>query len=762
MTLKALILRYICLPAKVPKQTFMSFRITTLLGALSLIILVVPTRAQVAMGFVRYDSIPVSDGTQLLTMAWGGGMDMLQYSEIDLDQDGTKDLFVFDRSGDKITTYINTGTPNQVSYVLAPQYIYSFPLLHDWALMRDYNCDGKEDIFTATVAGIRVYENISTIPNGIQFQVVDSLIHTDRSPNSSHWMGNLYVSFIDLPAIRDVDGDGDLDILTFQNGGPQIEYHVNMSMERYGTCDSIQYEVRSNCWGKITENGQSAAITLNFGCLPVPMVPPHNETDRVMHSGSCLECFNFDGDTVQDVLIGDVGSANIAYIHNSTWPDSAIIDFVDPLYPSANVPVNLDLFPCPAHIDVNNDGKRDMLFSGAAPTYSENKRSSLYYMNTGSNSAVQSTFVQDDFLQENMIDVGEGCYPVLFDYDSDGDKDLLIGNRGYHVVAGPMESKIALYRNIGTPTTPHFIYTTDDFAGVHANNPSLANLVPTFGDLDGDTDLDMLIGDYNGELHYFQKGPGAGNYSLAASSYQGIDVGDFAAPQLYDVDGDNKLDLLIGEDNGMIRYYRNTGTVAAPVFTLVTAAFGGINISQPGWPGMSVPFMFDDNGSSALVVGSQRGRVYRYDNIDGNLSGTFTLTDSLYISWREGGNLAVAIDDLNGDGLYDAIIGNYAGGVSFFMGDSNVSTSSIGGTSPGQIFVYPNPANEFLSFKTDFIPDDNTVYELHNAAGSLSRKGHIYHQQTTIQCGDLSAGIYILSVTTPKGILHRKVVIAHQ
>lgn len=741
----------------------MPFRKILFFGFLGLFVSLIPVRAQVAMGFVRYDGIPVSDGSQLLTMAWGGGMNMLQYSEIDLNQDGIKDLFVFDRSGDKITTYINTGTPNAVSYVLAPQYVYRFPVLHDWALLRDYNCDGKEDIFTCTVAGFSVYKNISTLANGLQFQMEKPLVNTDRSPHSSHFIGNLYVSAIDLPAIRDMDGDGDLDVLTFSNGGNQVEYHVNMSMERYGVCDSIVYEVRSNCWGKFAENSNSAAIVLNMGCLPVPIAPHPGGYERVMHAGSCLECFNFDGDTVLDVLIGDVGSPRIAYLHNSTWPDSAIIDFVDPTYPSAGTPVNLDLFPCPAHIDVNNDGKRDLLFSGAAPTFSQNKTSSFFYRNTGTNNAVVSTYVQNNFLQENMIDVGEGCYPVLFDYDGDGDKDLLIGNHGYYSTSGPMQSKIALYKNVGTPTNPYFQYITDDFASIFANGYGLLNIAPTFGDLDGDGDKDMLIGDYDGVLHYFRKDPGPGNYTLQASSYQGIDVGDFAAPQLYDVDGDGRLDLLIGERSGNVNYYRNTGTTTVPLFTLVTANFGSINVCRPGWySGYSVPFMFKDNGSTALVVGSERGWLYRYDNIDGNLSGSFILSDSMYISWREGGNVAVAIDDLDGDGLFDAIIGNYAGGVSFFNGDNNVSTSSLNGFSPEEFTVYPNPANEFLVLKTNFIPGEKTTYALHNAAGSLTRQGTVYHQQTTIDCADVSAGIYVLSVTTPKGILHRKVVITHQ
>lgn len=71
------------------------------------------------------------------------------------------------------------------------------------------------------------------------------------SPTPS--MVNLYVSSIDIPAIEDVDGDGDLDIITFSILGSQVEYHKNLSMERYGDCDSLDYELRNKCWGFFTE-----------------------------------------------------------------------------------------------------------------------------------------------------------------------------------------------------------------------------------------------------------------------------------------------------------------------------------------------------------------------------------------------------------------------------------------------------------------------------------------------------------------------------
>ena len=191
-------------------------------------------KSQQAMTFSRADTIPVFENNLQLLFPWAGGLNFCQFSEIDLNQDGRLDLFVFDRSGNKIQTYINNGTANQVDYVLAPEFISKFPIMHDWVLLRDYNCDGKMDIFTYSVAGFSIFKNTSTIAAGLQFQFMQYIVNTDRSPNSSHFIGNLFVSQIDLPAIRDVDGDGDLDILTFQNGGNQVEYHKNNSMELFG------------------------------------------------------------------------------------------------------------------------------------------------------------------------------------------------------------------------------------------------------------------------------------------------------------------------------------------------------------------------------------------------------------------------------------------------------------------------------------------------------------------------------------------------
>ena len=107
-----------------------------------------------------------------------------------------------------------------------------------------------------------------------------------------------------------------------------------------------------------------------------------------------------------------------------------------------------------------------------------------------------------------MIDVGCGAYPMLFDYDNDGLKDLFVSNIGYldssYLQSGFLHTvytaKIALYKNIGSINNPTFKLITRDFA--HVSSLHLQAIYPTFGDINNDGKTEMIIGNADGKLFF--------------------------------------------------------------------------------------------------------------------------------------------------------------------------------------------------------------------------------------------------------------------
>ncbi len=194
------------------------------------------------------------------SLAWTGGMNAVQFCELDLNRDGILDLLAFDRQGNRVIPFVYNGASGSGLYQPDTSFISHIPDLHDWVMTADYNCDGRMDIFTYGLGGIRVFRNISG--NELQFELVTNML------TSWFYSGNIgiLVTPVDYPAIADIDGDGDLDLLTFFGLGSFVEYHKNLSMEKYGSCDSLDFRLDDNCWGKFKESEGSNKITLNADC----------------------------------------------------------------------------------------------------------------------------------------------------------------------------------------------------------------------------------------------------------------------------------------------------------------------------------------------------------------------------------------------------------------------------------------------------------------------------------------------------------------
>jgi len=711
------------------------------------------------------DSIPVKIDGAYIANPWAGGLNFIQASNIDLNSDGIKDLFIFDRTGNKVRTFINKGTANTVDFKYAPQYESKFPKLHDWALLADYNCDGKEDIFSYSDigGGFKVYKNTSDISNGLQFTLVTMLQYSVFNPPSGSLI-NLYVSSVDIPAITDIDNDGDLDIVTFAITGTYMEYHQNKSMELYGTCDSLKFEMKNRCWGYASENSFSNDYILNDTCsgnVSNPGIIANNDNERSAdrHSGSCLLCLDLDGDNDKDLVTGDISFNNLTKLTNGGSPTAGSMVAIDAAFPSNNsstTPVDLSIFPCGYYVDVNYDGMKDLIVSPNAPNASEDFNSVVYYKNAGTNSFPNFQFQQSNLLQDNMIEVGEGAYPVFFDYDNDGLKDLFIGDYGYFGTTG-FKHKIAQFKNTGTASLPEYDLINRDYESM--STLGITNMVPAFGDMDGDADADMIIGGYDGKLHYFQNNalPGAtANFVLSQANLKNsnnrvMDVGDFAVPQIVDMDADGKNDVVIGGRNGKLAYYHHVGSATAtiPLLDSITHFFGNVKVNLPGYvTGYSAPFVFKQSGITKLFVGEESGYLRLYDNIDGNLSGIFSLVDSTYGDIFQGTRISPNGADINNDGYMDLIVGNYEGGVSYYKGQSSpTSVSNADNFIQWNFDLFPNPADNTVNIKIR--NDNNSAYklELYTVMGQLISSQKIINNSILLNTQGLAQGIYICKVS---------------
>jgi len=721
---------------------------------LVLLFLVSSINANAQFGFERIDTVDVIKNSITQKYPWAGGIDYGQFSNIDLNFDGVEDLFIFDRTCHKVLTFIQNGATGVVDYEYAPEYETLFPEMSNWTLLADYDCDGDKDIFTYTIGGVRVYKNTGNSTLGLQFELAKSILKTNIYGNNVF----MYVSSVDVPAILDIDNDGDLDILAFGVGGSSVEYQRNMSVETYGVCDSLEFDTGNICWGLFKESASTNAILLNEPCpgqVGTPYMELHGESqDR--HAGSTVLALDMNANGVMDLVLGDISYNTMTLLMNGgTAPNqnSAMIS-QDNAFPSNTIPVDLPVFPAGYHVDINNDGNRDLLVSPASTIGSENEKSVVYYSNSGPDNFPTFNYEQNDFLQENMIEFGSGSYPVFFDHNGDGLKDVLISIQGkYDANSGNQISKIAYYENTGTETTPEFTFVTDDYQDISLLGISTGlNFYPTFGDLDGDGDEDMILGEYSGYNYLFFNTGGAGNnaifntYSILEETDGTLIIdGVYPIPQLVDIDRDGDMDLVLGKRNGKLNFYKNIGTPTTYEFKLYTDFLGEVNVTEVGFvEGRAIPVFIDVDGEYQLVVGSKEGNLYYYDDIEDNLELSFNLVSTNTDNINIGNQSAPAIDAITNDNKLVMLLGNKRGGLGLYK-SASVSDVSLQELKLN-FTIYPNPSNGNFTLIAD-ATHSNTEIVVSDFYGKLVYADKLNSNHKQINLSNLSSGIYMITLT---------------
>ena len=618
-----------------------------------------------------------------LSFPWVGGLNACQFGRMDLDGDGRKDLLVFDRQGNRLLTFLNRGMTGEIHYQYAPEYAKRFPKLTDWAVFADYDGDGREDIFTYSQgwAGMKVFRNISS--EQIEFELV-------AYPYLTSWQGggevNLIATNADYPAITDLDGDGDLDILTFGVLGTFIEKHRNMSVERYGTRDSLVFEKTDFCWGRVAESEENNEMYLDTCLFGNSLIV---SKDGFRHRGATFAVRDLTGNGLLDLLLADVDYPNLVFLKNGGTPDNALMVSQETHFPE-NDPIRLFSMPVPFFTDIDNDGVDDLLVSpfDPNPMACEGQNSVWLYLNRGTNKNPDFQLYTKSFLQDQMLDVGTGAFPVFVDTDGDGLTDLVVGNIG---VQTHRAAQLHCFKNVGTEQNPVFQLFDNDFGGLKSLE-SMA-LQPTFGDLDGDGKMEMLVGTAEGNLLLFDH-----DFNLLDDGFLHFGKA-WSAPCLFDVDDDGILDLVVGDASGKLTYYQGFKQGDNTTFQLISDYWGQVDVCDhaASYFGYSVPNLFKVGSEVLLAVGSEQGKLFLFRDLNLNFGSTFTdITDrwSDYVCAFEnrfGMRCASALADLNGDGTLEMVVGNFGGGLELMNGNIVVN-QGVEEIEKTVFRVFPNPA----------------------------------------------------------------------
>ncbi len=644
-------------------------------------------------------SVEVEGATLLHPFA--GGLTAPQWSGIDMDLDGDEDLFAFDRDGERVLVFERRADGSLVERL---DWEAGWPEgLQHWVLLRDYDCDGKADLFTGFQNAVHVYRNVMTPATAgtPAFELVAQPLMADWNFGGGDESLSVLCLTIDKPAIGDFNGDGALDIVTFTETSSTLYAFTGQ------TPCGLDFTCTNRCYGMWNEGFEDNTVFIgdDHSCSFNVVDPRTTEAQGTAsggyrHAGGTVTLMPLEDETaLPDLLVGDVSYPHLAALVLEDAEDGQdSTAFVDMHFPSllphagSEDTLSLDRFPAAYPWDVDADGVTDLVVSPNTHIETDDDACVHVWRNAGTAEAPVWEWVTDRFVQEDMLDVGRGAAPVLVDLDGDGVLDLALANKERYEGVAQTPTALALFRNTGTPDAPVLTRMTESAIGFGLNG--IESAYPAFGDLDGDGDEDLIVGDELGVLHRYDNTAGAGvwpEFELAALAVvdadgQAIDVGQFAAPQLVDLNADGALDLVVGHKNGTLKVF-----LGCAEGWCAQGDWAGIQVdNQLGINGYSVPALVTVGGELHVYVGNETGRVQYFGVVDpANWDAALNEVDNAAGGFAPGLRAAPALGDLNGDGLPEMLIGIQNGGVRLYASGPMGVPAAV--PSSPALALYPNP-----------------------------------------------------------------------
>lgn len=482
------------------------------------------------------------------------------------------------------------------------------------------------------------------------------------------------------PVFADIDGDNDMDLFI----GGQIETVNDPSVPNWNV---LFFEND----GGIIKNGISPfPDSLNIS-------PDLADTARISPA-----FVDWDGDLDMDAFIG-LSDSTIIYYRND---GGTMVGVVGAGNPFDGVKIG-DFNASPVFVNFDGDGDMDAVIGKYGGGIE-------YYENDGAGNLVNQTGADNPF---DAINVTESATPTFADVDGDLDMDLFVGNK---------EGVIAYFENDGGVFTE--VAGAGNPLGLITAGSIGENLAPAFADIDGDTDLDAVIGNSDGVLEYYRND--AGTFSRIADNPIGItNVGTDPVHGFADIDGDLDVDVFTGIGDGYIEYFQNDGGV----FSLQPMTANPLDSTTFRTEIFAAPAFADLDGDSDMdaFIGTYDENIVYYRND----AGTFVRDSAgnpLDIV-DEGFDVNVAFVDWDGDNDLDAFIGNKDGQIAYYANDMGTFAKVTGAGNPfdGIDFSVPGVSDQitriaFADIDGDMSPDayvgttDGKVRYFKNTAGVLS------------------------------------------
>ncbi|MEZ4721468.1 MAG: FG-GAP-like repeat-containing protein [Flavobacteriales bacterium] len=749
------------------------------IAGLLLTIMSAPVFAQFNVGFTLSNDIPVIKGSDTISMAWAGGMNNPQFSPLNFLPSAGDELFSFDRDGALFKGFQYNALNKEmiwVPYMDSIPFGNHFPKLtsgkSSFCLLRDYNGDGKPDIFSGTeLEGIAAYENVGAAFPEFELRIPRLRVKVPGGYRTLSSAGNK------LPEIRDLDEDGDLDFLIFSPGNmtgvPNFHTVVvfeNMGMDDYGTPDSFLFIVGNGCWGKV---GAPAAPFDPTNWQEYDCDGGNGNVVRDITSTHAMHDINGDGKL--DLLITSDHHNSIFSMNNIGTNEFGEIDLatMDTNFPVNDIEVSLANEPYPYFLDIDNDGDDDMLiganhyskYSNLEYDTSGTILTDLLYRNNGSDSEPKFELEGQGYISRNMIDVGIRSFPAFGDLTGDGLPDMVVGNSGYSVFNPDLSPAfLQYYKNLGSKEAPVYKLVNTNFAEVNLLNLYIAH--PTLGDLDDDGDLDMVVGDGQGYIHIYENTGSATAlyFELKASKYKNIHLQGEAHPQLFDMNSDGMLDLIIGDGSGKIHYFENDGSDTEFDFDQnpTITKMGGLDLFKTRG-GMTCPYFtrnLDSTNLLYLFVGTEDGIINGYGPIT-DFGGDYTLVDSIVVEAHQ-----TSITGLNlfGDKRDELCVGQRSGGLYLLNRTNNITIGMSHVVSKrSEIRLQPNPTHDQTLVKMQASSKAGAQMRVTDIQGNVISEKHInptngYYNEN-IDLRGFPRGVYLVSVVENDAVSWAKLVL---